>query len=100
MRATSAAILLIGDGDMAGVIHTTDLKEIGIDVYLGTGDAPEDVLAAAALSCTGGQMLGCLLIDSPEKVARLAIVRYHQPQEGLPLRRNGTWRCVALCLLA
>ncbi|TIV56425.1 MAG: fructose-bisphosphatase class II, partial [Mesorhizobium sp.] len=57
-------------GDVAGVIHTTDPDETGIDIYLGTGGAPEGVLAAAALRCTGGQMLGRLILDTPEKVAR------------------------------
>ena len=70
VRATGAAIRLIGDGDVAGVIHTTDPDETGIDIYLGTGGAPEGVLAAAALRCTGGQMQGRLILDTPEKVAR------------------------------
>ncbi|TGS17170.1 class II fructose-bisphosphatase [Mesorhizobium sp. M2E.F.Ca.ET.209.01.1.1] len=68
VRATGAAIRLIGDGDVAGVIHTTDPDETGIDIYLGTGGAPEGVLAAAALRC--GQMQGRLILDTPEKVAR------------------------------
>ncbi|TIN15694.1 MAG: class II fructose-bisphosphatase [Mesorhizobium sp.] len=70
VRATGAAIRLIGDGDVAGVIHTTDPEETGIDIYLGTGGAPEGVLAAAALRCTGGQMQGRLILDTPEKIAR------------------------------
>src|SRR5690606_40236295 len=49
VRATGAAIRLIGDGDVAGVIHTTDPDETGIDIYMGIGGAPEGVLAAAAL---------------------------------------------------
>ena len=55
---------------MAAVIHTTDPQETGIDIYLGTGGAPEGVLAAAALRCTGGQMQGRLILDTPEKVER------------------------------
>jgi fructose-1,6-bisphosphatase II / sedoheptulose-1,7-bisphosphatase len=70
VRATGAAIRLIGDGDVAAVIHTTDPEETGIDIYLGTGGAPEGVLAASALRCTGGQMQGRLILDTPEKVAR------------------------------
>ena len=70
VRATGAAIRLIGDGDVAGVIHTTDPEETGIDIYLGTGGAPEGVLAAAALRCTGGQMQGRLVLDTPQKAAR------------------------------
>ncbi len=55
IRAASAGIALIGDGDIAGVIHTCEPEETGIDIYLGTGGAPEGVLAAAALRCTGGR---------------------------------------------
>ena len=54
VRATGAAIRLIGDGDVAGVIHTTEPDETGIDIYMGIGGAPEGVLAAAALRCIGG----------------------------------------------
>jgi fructose-1,6-bisphosphatase II / sedoheptulose-1,7-bisphosphatase len=70
VRATGAAIRLIGDGDVAGIIHTTDPDETGIDIYLGIGGAPEGVLAAAALRCIGGQMQGRLLLDSDEKIER------------------------------
>ncbi len=70
VRATGAAIRLIGDGDVAGIIHTTDPDETGIDVYMGTGGAPEGVLAAAALRCIGGQMVGRLIVDTKEKLAR------------------------------
>ena len=49
---------LIPDGDIAGVIWTTDPDETGIDIYLGSGGAPEGVLAAAALRCIGGQIAG------------------------------------------
>ncbi len=70
VRASGAAIRLIGDGDVAGVIHTTDPQTTGIDIYIGIGGAPEGVLAAAALRCTGGQMQGRLMLDTPEKIAR------------------------------
>lgn len=56
VRQAGAAIRLIGDGDIAGVIHTTNPVETGIDIYFGIGGAPEGVLAAAALRCIGGQM--------------------------------------------
>ena len=72
IRACGAAIRLIGDGDVAGIIHTTDPDETGIDLYMGIGGAPEGVLAAAALRCMGGQMQGRLILDTPEKEARAA----------------------------
>jgi fructose-1,6-bisphosphatase II / sedoheptulose-1,7-bisphosphatase len=70
VRSTGAAIRLIGDGDVAGVIHTTEPDETGIDIYLGIGGAPEGVLAAAALRCIGGQMQGRLVINSDEQRER------------------------------
>jgi len=71
VRATGARVSLITDGDIAGVINTTD-PTTGIDIYLGTGGAPEGVLAAAALRCTGGQMQGRLVTSSDEQKARAA----------------------------
>ena len=70
VREAGASIRLIGDGDVASVIHTTDPEETGIDVYMGIGGAPEGVLAAAALRCTGGQMQGRLQLNTNEKRAR------------------------------
>lgn len=70
VRATGAAIRLIGDGDVAGVMHTTNPDETGIDIYIGIGGAPEGVLAAAALRCIGGQMQGRLQFNSDEQIAR------------------------------
>jgi fructose-1,6-bisphosphatase II / sedoheptulose-1,7-bisphosphatase len=67
IRATGAAIRLIGDGDVAGIIHVTEPEQTGIDIYLGIGGAPEGVLAAAALRCIGGQMQGRLVINSDEQ---------------------------------
>jgi fructose-1,6-bisphosphatase II / sedoheptulose-1,7-bisphosphatase len=64
VRKTGAGIRLIPDGDIAGVIWTTDPAQTGIDIYLGSGGAPEGVLAAAALRCIGGQMQGRL---APER---------------------------------
>jgi fructose-1,6-bisphosphatase II / sedoheptulose-1,7-bisphosphatase len=72
VRATGAAIRLIGDGDVAGIIQTTDPNETGVDIYLGIGGAPEGVLAAAALRCTGGQMQGRLVFDTQDKKTRAA----------------------------
>ena len=70
MRKTGASVALITDGDVAGVIHTTDPEETGIDIYLGIGGAPEGVLAAAALRCIGGQMQCRLVLDTEEKRER------------------------------
>jgi len=81
VRATGAAIRLIGDGDVAGVIHTTDPDETGIDIYLGIGGAPEGVLAAAALRCIGGQMQGRLQLNTEEKVARAAKMGISDPNK-------------------
>ena len=61
VREAGAGVQLIPDGDIAGVIWTTDPAETGIDIYLGSGGAPEGVLAAAALRCIGGQMQGRLM---------------------------------------
>ena len=69
VRETGAAVTLITDGDVAGVIHTTD-PDTGIDIYMGIGGAPEGVLAAAALRCTGGQMQGRLQTKSSEQRTR------------------------------
>ncbi len=81
VRATGAAIRLIGDGDVAGVIHTTDPDNTGIDIYLGIGGAPEGVLAAAALRCIGGQMQGRLQLNTEEKVARAAKMGISEPNK-------------------
>ena len=70
VRATGASVRLITDGDVAGVIHTADPEETGIDIYLGIGGAPEGVLAAAALRCIGGQMQGRLVTSSAEQKER------------------------------
>jgi fructose-1,6-bisphosphatase II / sedoheptulose-1,7-bisphosphatase len=68
-REAGARITLIGEGDVAGVIATNQPIS-GIDIYIGSGGAPEGVLAAAALRCTGGQMQGRLLFEDDSKIAR------------------------------
>jgi fructose-1,6-bisphosphatase II / sedoheptulose-1,7-bisphosphatase len=60
LRSVGARVMLITDGDVAGVIHTAE-PETGIDLYLGSGGAPEGVLAASALKCVGGHFQGRLL---------------------------------------
>ena len=68
-RGVGARVVLLPDGDVAAIIATT-LPESGVDIFIGTGGAPEGVLAAAALRCTGGQMQTRLIIDTDEKRAR------------------------------
>ncbi len=70
VRETGASIRLITDGDVAGVIHCAEREITGIDMYMGSGGAPEGVLAAAALKCMGGQIFGRLLFRSDDEVAR------------------------------
>jgi len=69
VRAAGARITLIGDGDVSAIIATTD-AETGIDLYVGSGGAPEGVLAAAALQCIGGAMLGRLIFRNTDEIAR------------------------------
>src|SRR5712691_6272933 len=70
IRKAGAAVQLITDGDVAGVIHTADPDNTGIDIYMGIGGAPEGVLAAAALRCIGGQMQCRLVLDTEERRKR------------------------------
>ncbi len=70
VRATGAAIRLITDGDVAGVMHCAEPELTGIDMYMGAGGAPEGVLAASALKCMGGQMWGRLLFRNEDEKAR------------------------------
>ncbi len=70
VRGTGAAIRLITDGDVAGVMHTAEAAITGIDMYMGEGGAPEGVLAAAALKCMGGQMWGRLLFRNDDERGR------------------------------
>ena len=72
LRSTKARIRLITDGDVAGVIHCTDPVKTGIDIYMGSGGAPEGVLAAAALKCLGGQIQGRLLFRNDDEKGRAA----------------------------
>ncbi|MEE2916471.1 MAG: class II fructose-bisphosphatase [Pseudomonadota bacterium] len=69
LRAIGCGVVLIGDGDVAGVIATSD-PDTTIDVYMGSGGAPEGVLACAALRCVGGQFKGRLLFRNDDERAR------------------------------
>ena len=71
VRAAGARIMLISDGDVSGVIATAQ-PDSGVDLYLGSGGAPEGVLAAAALRCIGGQMQGRLLFRNDDERGRAA----------------------------
>jgi fructose-1,6-bisphosphatase II / sedoheptulose-1,7-bisphosphatase len=79
-RRVGAALRIIPDGDVAGVIFTTRPEETGIDLYLGIGGAPEGVLAAGALRCVGGQMQSRLILDTEEKIARAAKMGVKDPR--------------------
>ncbi|AML51635.1 class II fructose-bisphosphatase [Falsihalocynthiibacter arcticus] len=70
LRETGAAIRLITDGDVAGVIHCAEAAITGIDMYMGSGGAPEGVLAAAALKCMGGQIYGRLMFRNDDERGR------------------------------
>ncbi|MCY4334074.1 MAG: class II fructose-bisphosphatase [Litoreibacter sp.] len=70
IRSTDAAIRLITDGDVAGIIHCAEAAKTGIDMYMGSGGAPEGVLAAAALKCMGGQMFGRLTFRNDDERGR------------------------------
>jgi fructose-1,6-bisphosphatase II / sedoheptulose-1,7-bisphosphatase len=80
VRKTGAAVTLITDGDVAGVIHCAEPKT-GIDIYLGIGGAPEGVLAAAALRCIGGQMQTRLVLDTEERRERAAKMGVKDPKK-------------------
>ena len=70
IRSTGAAIRLITDNDIAGVMHCAEPAKTGIDMYMGSGGAPEGVLAAAALKCMGGQIYGRLTFRDAAETAR------------------------------
>ena len=72
LRTTGAAIRPITDGDVAGGMHCAESEITGIDMYMGSGGAPEGVLAAAALKCMGGQMYGKLLFRNDDERGRAA----------------------------
>jgi fructose-1,6-bisphosphatase II / sedoheptulose-1,7-bisphosphatase len=77
-RECGARVILISDGDVAGVIATTQ-AESGIDIFMGWGGAPEGVLAAAALRCVGGQMQGRLIYEDDSQRARAIAMGHADP---------------------
>ncbi|MCO6418508.1 class II fructose-bisphosphatase [Siccirubricoccus sp. KC 17139] len=78
-RAAGARITLLGDGDVSGVIAVSQ-PEAGIDIYMGSGGAPEGVLAAAALRCIGGQLQGRLMFENDEQITRAKEMGITDPQ--------------------
>lgn len=85
VRETGAAINLISDGDIAGVIHAANPDSTGIDIYMGSGGAPEGVLAAAALRCIGGQMQGRLIMRNGGDRALATTLGIDNPDRKLEL---------------
>jgi fructose-1,6-bisphosphatase II / sedoheptulose-1,7-bisphosphatase len=81
VRKVGAAVRLITDGDVAGVIHTAEPDSTGVDIYLGIGGAPEGVLAAAALRCIGGQMQCRLMLDTEERRVRAEKMGVSDPRK-------------------
>jgi fructose-1,6-bisphosphatase II / sedoheptulose-1,7-bisphosphatase len=79
LRRSGAAVRLITDGDIAGVIDTVDPETTGVDMYIGIGGAPQGVLAAAALRCIGGQMQCRLVLDTQAKRERAARMGIQSP---------------------
>ncbi len=79
VREAGARIMLISDGDVAGVIATTTPGSL-VDIYLGSGGAPEGVLAAAALRCVGGQMQGRLMFENAEQIERTRSMGHADPR--------------------
>jgi fructose-1,6-bisphosphatase II / sedoheptulose-1,7-bisphosphatase len=78
-REAGTRVVLISDGDVAGVMATA-MPDTGIDIYLGSGGAPEGVLSAAALRCVGGQMYGRLLYENDEQMDRVRAMGHDDPK--------------------
>jgi fructose-1,6-bisphosphatase II / sedoheptulose-1,7-bisphosphatase len=84
VREAGARIMLISDGDVNGVVATAT-PESEIDIYLGSGGAPEGVLAAAALRCIGGQMQGRLMFEDDAQIARVKDMGHPDPRRKFTL---------------
>jgi fructose-1,6-bisphosphatase II / sedoheptulose-1,7-bisphosphatase len=83
-REAGARIMLISDGDVAGVVATAT-PDADIDIYMGSGGAPEGVLAAAALRCIGGQMQGRLLFEDDAQIERVKSMGHADPKRKFSL---------------
>ncbi len=90
VREAGARVMLIHDGDVAGVIATAS-EDTGVDMYLGIGGAPEGVLAAAALRCIGGQMQGRLIFsddDEKQRASRMGISDFNRKYSLLDMAKG------------
>jgi len=90
VREAGARIMLISDGDVSGVIATSR-PESGVDIYMGSGGAPEGVLAAAALRCIGGFMQGRLIFrndDERSRAQRCGITDFNRKYNLLDLAKG------------
>ncbi|HEX7968165.1 MAG TPA: class II fructose-bisphosphatase [Stellaceae bacterium] len=90
VREAGARIMLISDGDVSGVIATSQ-PESGVDIYMGSGGAPEGVLAAAALRCIGGFMQGRLIFrndDERGRAQRFGVTDFNRKYNLLDLARG------------
>ncbi|BBF93252.1 fructose-1,6-bisphosphatase [Blastochloris tepida] len=90
LRRTGVSVHLISDGDVAGVVATAK-PDSGVDLYIGTGAAPEGVIAAAALRCIGGQMQGRLVLDTEakrERAERMGVTDPHKKYEAHEMVRG------------
>ena len=85
-RRAGASLKLLIDGDVAGVIFTSQPRDTSIDLYLGSGGAPEGVLAAGALRCVGGQMQARLILDTPERRERALAMGITDPSRKYDMR--------------
>lgn len=97
IRQLGARITLIGDGDVAGVMNVAD-PDSGIDVYMGTGGAPEGVLAAAALRCVGGQIQAKLLFRNDQehgRAVKVGITDFNRVYDTDDLARGHVIFCAA-----
>ena len=83
-REAGARTMLLPDGDVAGVIATAQ-PESGVDIFMGSGGAPEGVLAAAALRCIGGRMQGRLLFEDDAQIARAREMGVADPHHKYPI---------------
>lgn len=81
LREIGAAVRLIGDGDIAAVIHAANASESGIDMYLGSGGAPEGVLAAAAVKCLGGFMQARFIVDRSDLAEQAELAGIENPKK-------------------